>query len=147
MNDTSNANKLVSTFRVPGKPVGKQSVQSNSRTKIFYKPKKTGLYEKLVAFHANRCMRESSKTISSDAMRVVININYEITKSYSKQKKADARAGKIRPKKKPDVDNVSKSVHDAMEGIVYENDKQIVESLIIKNYAPEWSIEVEFNEL
>jgi len=59
------------------------------------------------------------------------------------------------PVARPDVDNYSKAVMDAMEGLLYDNDSAIVSSETIKLYADEaceartevWVKEVEYNGL
>lgn len=41
---------------------------------------------------------------------------------------------KGRPDKKPDADNILKAVLDALNGVAYEDDRQVVEVLCIKKY-------------
>lgn len=61
-----------------------------------------------------------------------------VPKSWSKRKAAQAIADKIRPTTKPDVSNVLKGIEDALSGVWYEDDSQIVEyGLIGKWYAEE----------
>jgi Holliday junction resolvase RusA-like endonuclease len=48
--------------------------------------------------------------------------------------------------KKIDIDNVYKSITDAMNGIVYVDDSQIVEAHILKCYAPEPGANVMIHE-
>ena len=42
--------------------------------------------------------------------------------------------GEIRPAKKPDIDNVCKVVADALNGVAYNDDRQIVYTEISKRY-------------
>ena len=44
----------------------------------------------------------------------------------SKKKREAALAGKLRPTTKPDVSNVLKGVEDALKGVWYVDDSQIV---------------------
>jgi crossover junction endodeoxyribonuclease RusA len=37
---------------------------------------------------------------------------------------------------KPDIDKLARALHDALTGIVYEDDSQIVESRAIKDFGP-----------
>ena len=58
--------------------------------------------------------------------------------SWSRRKRADAIADKIRPKTRPDISNVIKGIEDALNNIWYKDDSQIVEyGLIGKWYAEE----------
>lgn len=50
-----------------------------------------------------------------------------IPTSWSKKKRGEALAGLIRPTTKPDLDNYLKSVKDAMKGIVWKDDSQVVD--------------------
>lgn len=69
----------------------------------------------------------------------VCNLIYRaVPKSWSKRKRADAIADKIRPTTKPDLDNVIKGIKDALNGVWYKDDSQVVEyGLVGKWYAEE----------
>ena len=51
---------------------------------------------------------------------------FEPPKSISKKKRAEMLEGKIWPAKKPDSDNIAKVVLDALTGIAYHDDTQII---------------------
>ena len=55
--------------------------------------------------------------------------------------------GEIKPIVKPDVDNVAKSILDALNGIIYLDDKQIIELDIEKIYAETSWTEVKIKEI
>ena len=57
--------------------------------------------------------------------------------SWSKRRRADALAGAAAPTGKPDLDNVVKLIADALNGIVWRDDKQIVHLSARKFYAAE----------
>ena len=61
---------------------------------------------------------------------------YGIPKSATKKKRADIAAGLVRPTKKPDFDNVFKILCDALNGVAYADDAQIVQASIHKCYTP-----------
>ena len=46
-----------------------------------------------------------------------------------------------------DIDNLQKGIFDAMEGILYKNDTQIVSVNAIKKYGDEDSVEVKIETL
>lgn len=71
-------------------------------------------------------------------VRLTCVIYRAVPKSWSRRKRADAIADKIRPTTKPDVSNVIKGIEDALNGVWYADDSQIVEyGLIGKWYAEE----------
>ena len=51
------------------------------------------------------------------------------------------------PLKKPDVDNVAKIILDALNGIAYRDDKQVVELYVKKSYAGESGVGVTISEV
>lgn len=65
-----------------------------------------------------------------------------IPSSKSKKFKQAAALGVERPTKKPDIDNIFKCVTDALSGIAYKDDKQIVAATVNKRYAEVPRVEV-----
>ena len=51
------------------------------------------------------------------------------------------------PLKKPDVDNVAKIILDALNGIAYKDDKQVVTLIVKKSYAGESGVGVTISEV
>jgi len=50
--------------------------------------------------------------------------------------------------KKPDLDNLAKSVKDALQGLIYKTDSQIVELILRKRYELyEYGVAVTMEEL
>ena len=64
---------------------------------------------------------------------VVIEAVFPIPKSWPRAKKAEAAAGKLAPGK-PDIDNILKVVLDGLNGIAYEDDKQVTIVQCKKSY-------------
>ncbi len=50
--------------------------------------------------------------------------------------------GKILPAKKPDIDNVVKAVLDALNGVAYRDDTQVIELHVRKSYSEKPRVEV-----
>jgi Holliday junction resolvase RusA-like endonuclease len=69
-----------------------------------------------------------------------------IPKSWSKKKQAAALAGQERPTARPDWDNFGK-VTDALNGIVWVDDAQVVEAMVIKRYAERPCLRIEVEEI
>ena len=71
-------------------------------------------------------------------VRLTCVIYRAVPKSWSRRKKADAIADKIRPTTKPDLDNLIKGIKDALSGVWYKDDSQVVEyGKVGKWYAEE----------
>ena len=72
-----------------------------------------------------------------------------IPKGFSKKKKDAAIMEEIRPVTKPDLSNYMKSVEDALNGIIWQDDNQIVGYLegTGKYYGMEPRIEITVKEI
>jgi Holliday junction resolvase RusA-like endonuclease len=66
--------------------------------------------------------------------------------SQSQKKKALMESGKIRPVKRPDIDNILKVI-DALSGIAFRDDKQIVEAEMKKFYSNQPRLEIRILEI
>lgn len=75
------------------------------------------------------------ETFKDKQLKAEINVYMPIPKSFSKKKHEQALQGLIRPTVKPDCDNIAKNINDALNGIVYPDDKQIVSLTINKFYS------------
>jgi len=132
-------------FVIPGPPVGKgrprfSTVGGKPRS---YTPAVTREYEALIAARAAEAMagREPLKT----PLRVMIEATMSIPLSWSKAKRQAALEGDIYPAR-PDVDNIAKTVLDGMNGVVYEDDAQVMYLKVSKKYAEEGSVTVWLSE-
>ena len=128
-------------FEVPGDAVGKARPRFDSRTRRTYTPHSTVLYEKKV----RNCLYEKYGTkIEKATGGVIIHIyiDQKIPKSDNKKIRAEKLEGLIPCKHKPDVDNVAKIIMDSLNGILYEDDSQVVELMIKRKWADEASVHV-----
>jgi len=125
---------LVVTFTVDGNPVPKSRPRFARRGQFVqtYTDAKTIDYETHVAMKARHAIGASEPL--KGALTVFLYLRYGVPTSYSKKRKEACLRGVEYPKK-VDLDNVYKSITDAMQGIVYLNDSQIVETHITKVYA------------
>lgn len=123
---------------IPGPPQGK------ARARTFYNPRlgrvqsitpeKTVLYENLI----KTCWIEQTggtRFPDGAVLAATIVAYFEIPKSAPKKDVPDMRAGRIRPTKKPDMDNIIKTVLDALNGIAYRDDSQITAVVAVKVYT------------
>ena len=124
-------------YSVEGDPIGKQRPRfSRGRT---YTPKKTVDYERLIAAKALSAM--ASAIPVETPVAIFIWINHAIPASYSKKRKEACLNGLEFPKK-PDLDNVAKLYLDAMNGIVYKDDVQVIKLRVSKRYDTVASVHV-----
>lgn len=117
-------------FFVPGKVQGKARPRFSHRSGTVYTPGKTKSYERQIA----EAYEAQSGPCFEGAVMVIIEAVFSIPKSWTRAKKADAAAGKLVPGK-PDIDNILKVVLDGLNGIAYEDDKQVVMTQCKKVYA------------
>ena len=125
---------LIVTFEVEGDPVPKGRPRFARRGQFVqtYTDAKTIDYETHVAMKARQAIGASEPL--QGALTVFLYLRYAVPPSYSKKRKEACLLGLEFPKK-IDIDNVYKSITDAMNGIVYTDDSQIVEAHITKIYA------------
>lgn len=116
-------------FTVPTAPVAKARARS-TRSGHHYTPQKTVDFESMVAWHARKAM--AGKPLYEGALCVFLYYGIHIPKSLEPRIK---RGEVIYPTKRPDMDNYEKSVLDAMNGIVYADDAQIIEVIQKKRYS------------
>lgn len=81
-------------------------------------------------------------------VKVKIKFYMEIPKSFSKTDIVLAEMGKIRPTTTPDVDNLMKTYFDAITGILWLDDGQVISSNGYKYYSinPRTEIDISYNK-
>lgn len=120
------------TIVVPGKPVPKGRARYSRKSKSFYTPANTVMYERLVGMKANREM--AGKELLTGPLHLELFAQYTIPKSWPSAKRHAALLGEIVPSR-ADVDNFVKSVADGCNNIVYRDDAQIVSIAARKAYG------------
>ena len=118
-------------FSVEGNPQGKARARF-TKTGHAYTPQKTVDYENEIAIKAKQAMGSSEPL--KTAVAVYVYANYAIPVSYSNNRKEACLNHFERPTKKPDADNICKAVCDALNGIVYKDDAQVVSLHFTKRY-------------
>jgi Holliday junction resolvase RusA-like endonuclease len=133
-------------YTVYGEAIGKQRPRFVRRGNHVstYTPEKTKTYEDEIRYMARAAMGASPPL--ETPVTVAIYIRVEIPKSFSKQKRKDALENIVKPTKKPDLDNIAKCFLDAMNDIVYLDDKQVVSLHVTKVYAETPAVEVMVKE-
>jgi Holliday junction resolvase RusA-like endonuclease len=122
-------------FTIPGTPVGKGRPKFARRGKFVstYTPEKTANYENLVKLYAGKAM--GSTEPYQCALSAMIQLFVVPPASWSNKKREQALKHELHPTSKPDIDNVIKGIFDAMNEIVFVDDKQIVQLYVEKIYS------------
>lgn len=137
-------------FTYHGEAVGKGRPRYSRRGEYVhtYTPKKTKDFEEAIRFEFMASTCEAMPVYDREInLKANVLIGVSIPKSYSKKKRALCRDRVLAPSKKPDIDNVLKSIFDALNGYAFADDVQIVRVVAEKVYAEEPFVEVEINEL
>lgn len=117
-----------------GEPKGKGRPRFNTRTGHAMTPTDTVNYETLVKMEYTE--QTGGYRFPDDAMLDLrILAYYSIPQSKSKKIREQMRKGILRPKKKPDMDNVVKIIADSLNQIAYRDDTQIVDCQCRKFYS------------
>ena len=126
---------------IPGNPVAQGRPRATRQGRV-YDPETSRNYKAYVRLLASQ---KNLVARMSGPLSVKITAVFEIPKSKTKKFKAAALALKELPTKKPDADNVAKIVCDSVNGILWDDDCQIVELSVKKIYgeAPRVEMEVE----
>lgn len=120
-------------FFIPGKPKGKGRPRFGKG--YTYTPERTVDYENLIQWSFLKAYPGRTTPVAERAVSVSIRAFFTIPKSTPKGKKAKMQNGEIAHTKKPDLDNIIKAVLDALNGLIYADDKQITEIKATKGYA------------
>ena len=128
-------------FIIPGPAQAKQRPRVNRNTGRIYTPGATHKYEKIVkeSYGDNPCFEDQFISIK-------IVFKFEVPKSYSKKKRAEALAGDLRPTK-ADIDNYIKSVLDGLNKVAFLDDRYICSIEASKIFAEEAETIVEINSM
>jgi Holliday junction resolvase RusA-like endonuclease len=126
-------------FTVMGKPQGKGRPRF-TMTGHAYTPERTREYEELVRRSYLKSARDQH--FSNRAVMVEILAFFPIPKRANKQDRSMMEAGELFPTSKPDCDNIIKIVCDALNGIAYRDDSQVVAVTCQKRYGVEPAVHV-----
>lgn len=124
---------MAHVFTLVGEPVGKARARFSRVSGTAYTPSKTRRYEDAIRKVARSEM--GSLNPLSGAVRVRLRAVFSIPASWSQRKRDAALRGEIKPTKRPDLDNVEKAWLDALNGIAYLDDAQVVEKTSEKVYG------------
>lgn len=127
-------------FVIDGKPQGK------ARARTFYNPKlgrvqsmtpeNTVLYENFV----KQCFMNQvtdKRWFNKEPLKMSIEAYFPIPASTTKRDRERIDLGYLWPTKKPDADNIAKVICDALNGVAYGDDTQIIILEVLKDFTEE----------
>ena len=128
-------------FTVPVPPVAKARPRVTMRGGFAraYTPKKTAQFEHIVA---DCCPLHQP---ISTPCHLSVTFHLPIPKSWSKAKQKAAQDGELLPVTRPDIDNYIKAVMDALNGVAYEDDSQVVTLTAAKLYSADPRVEIQID--
>jgi len=135
-------------FIVRGEPRGKGRHRTFRRgDKLIQKtPEDTAVYENLIRVeYARQC--GGVKFEAGVMLDLRIRAYCSIPASVSAKKKKAMEDGEVRPTKRPDADNILKSVADGLNKVAYHDDAQIVDTQIRKFYSHDPRLEVSIQSI
>ncbi|MCS3449548.1 Holliday junction resolvase RusA-like endonuclease [Bradyrhizobium elkanii] len=124
------------TISLQGAPQGKGRARAFVRGGHVghYTPQKTRSYESMIFGAAVDAM--GGRPPFDEPVQVTLRAIFPVPASWSERKRQKAIVGEIKPAKRPDLDNVVKTWTDAMNGVVFVDDAQIVWMSLEKRYGP-----------
>ena len=133
-------------FTVPGQPrgTGRPRFARRGNFVTTYTDAATVSYEDQIRFYALKAMG-GYKPLTM-ALEAFIHVRLPVPQYYSKKRTEACLSGLERPCKKPDLDNIIKSMMDGMNGIVYEDDAQVVDLHSTKRYAINAGVDILIKE-
>lgn len=114
-----------------GKGRGRVGRLADGRPTIFT-PAETRKYETALRVAATQAM--AGRTLLEGPIRVEVVATMPVPLSWSGVQRRAALWGNRRPTSKPDVDNILK-ILDALNQVVWADDRQIVEAVCVKRYG------------
>ena len=136
----------VIRFRVEGDvvPQGRPRLTTAGGHPRAYDPAASRDYKHYVRLVA---AQHKGEGLLEGPVAVKLLVGRRIPSSWSKRRQDAAQKGEILPTTKPDVDNMAKGVKDALSGVIWRDDAQVVELTVRKVYASSGFVEVEVAEV
>jgi Holliday junction resolvase RusA-like endonuclease len=133
-------------FTIYGEPVaqGRPRASTQGGFVRMYDPAKSREYKNYVRLAAAEFA--PPKLLEGPLAMMVVAFR-AIPKSYSKKKAAAAEAGQVYPVSKPDADNYLKGVKDALKGVMWMDDSQVVDAYVRKRYSAKPRVEITIRQI
>lgn len=135
---------MIYEFEVPGKVIGKGRPRLNSYTGVVYTPTRTKDYESLVEQYF--LLKYPRFKVLEGRIKINIIAYFSIPKTTKKADINEMLENNISPTKKPDIDNIVKSILDSMNKFAFKDDNQITKLEVEKKYSLEDKVYVKIEE-
>lgn len=135
---------MIYEFEVPGKVIGKGRPRLNSYTGVVYTPTRTKDYESLVEQYF--LLKYPRFKALEGRIKINIIAYFSIPKTTKKADINEMLENNISPTKKPDIDNIVKSILDSMNKFAFKDDNQITKLEVEKKYSIEDKVYVKIEE-
>jgi Holliday junction resolvase RusA-like endonuclease len=136
-------------FTIPGKPSAWQRaahfVDKRSGRMVAANPKGMAEAQNLIAWACKAVQRGAPPL--TGPLRLEVLCVYGVPPSWPNWKRAAALAGAVWKTSAPDHDNLTKQVGDALNGVAYVDDAQIVRSSVAKRYGQPERTEVRLSRV
>ncbi len=130
------------SFTLPGKPQAKArpiATARHGRTRV-YTPPQTVAYEAQIAAAAQAALGDNA--MIEGAVEIDIVVRLEPAKWVSAAARSGMLSGDVRATKRPDLDNVVKTIIDGCCGVVFSDDASITKISARKIYAVSAGVDV-----
>ena len=125
-------------FSVPGRPKGKARPRHDNKGHV-YTPKETVEYEGLVAAKFWQAINKAGITMNDELKLAYIELEidavFPVAVTDSKATQMKKLSQELKPKIKPDVDNIAKIIMDGLNQFAYRDDEQVVRVSVTKEYG------------
>ena len=126
---------------IPGEPVAK------GRPRVC----KFGTFTPLKSLNYETLVKElfiiSKQKKETGMLEAVIKCYFKIPKSATKGKLLAMQHNIVRPVKRPDTDNLAKICLDALNGLAYDDDSQVVDLVVRKYWSEIPRVEIQIAEV
>lgn len=119
-------------FTILDQPVAWQRAGLGRGGRHFTRPE-TREWEELVGWYGRQAM--AGRELLTGPVELLVVFQLPIPASWPQWKRALAAEGKVACTAKPDWDNLGKGVSDALNGVVWADDAQVVDAFTRKRYG------------
>lgn len=135
---------MAISLTIPGPPVGKQRVRI-CRTGHAFTPAKTVNYETLIK--ELFAVQYPNHAPWTGPLLMHVTAFFAIPKATSKKRMVEMESECVWYPHRIDGDNLWKIIADALNGLAYVDDGQLVDGRVLKYYSPRPRVEIEIEEL
>ena len=131
-------------FKIEGRgvPQGRPRAVRMGAGVRMYDPPKSKAYKQMVSAKVRSYMKINGIQMITEPLAVHLNFYFTPPKSYSKKRIRAIEAKEELFTKKPDLDNLAKSILDSCNNLLFKDDSQIVGLTIGKHYGHEDYVDV-----